>query len=150
RRDEEPFPPSRLPAFPPVTTGSSLTAFHAPHPSHRPTHLGCSCPHSAQRYTDRARAILDRLLSGAEVVEPGELPAEPELDVAGRAVAVLGQHDLRDPAFAFVFLVVILGPVDEDHDISILLDGTRVAQVGQNRLALAATLLGGAGELRQR
>jgi replicative DNA helicase len=32
-----------------TTTGSSATEFHAPHASHRPTHLGCSWPQSVQR-----------------------------------------------------------------------------------------------------
>src|SRR5690349_632236 len=116
-----------------LPTGSSLTVFHSPHASQRPTHLGCSWPHSAQRYTDRARATLGRLLSGAEVVEPGELAAEPEHDVAGGTVAMLGQHDLREAPLALVFFIVVLGAMDEDHDICVLLDRAGIAQVGQDR-----------------
>src|SRR6186997_995363 len=51
--DEPNLPRPLLPAFPLRTTaGSSATEFHAAHASHRPTHLGCSWPHSVQRYTD--------------------------------------------------------------------------------------------------
>ena len=32
-----------------AAAGSSAMLFHAPHASHRPAHLGCSWPHSAQR-----------------------------------------------------------------------------------------------------
>src|SRR5439155_22118236 len=37
---------------------SSTSEFHAPQTSHRPAHLGCSAPHSVQRYTVLALGLM--------------------------------------------------------------------------------------------
>src|SRR5690242_5675992 len=63
-----------------------------------------------------------RLLPAREVVEPGVLADEPELHIARRAVAVLGQHDLGDAPLGFVFPVVVLGTMDEDDQVGVLFD----------------------------
>ena len=55
-------------------------------------------------------------------------------------------------SFGLVVLAVVvhLGPVDEHHQVGVLLDGAGVAQVGEDRLPVAAPLLRGARQLRQR
>src|SRR3954454_13123070 len=60
RYDGSPLP-SCLPPFRPtdLPAGSSATEFHAAHASHLPTHLGCSWPHSVQRYTDLGLGMAD-------------------------------------------------------------------------------------------
>ena len=87
----------------------------------------------------------------AEVVEAGVLLVELELHVAGGSVAVLASMTSASPRLrSRPPGRSNLGPVDEDDQVGVLLDGARVAQVGEDRLALAAALLGGAGELRER
>src|SRR5687767_1191331 len=93
--------------------------------------------------------MLLRLLTIGQVIKPSPLMSETELDVSGRAISVLGQHDFRNTLLGLVFPVVVLGPVNEDDEIGILFDGTRVPQIRENRPALATALLGGAGELGQ-
>ena len=59
-----------------------------------------------------------------------------ELDIADRAVSLLGDDDLRLAANAFPILVVglvILLAVDEHHHVGILLDGARFAEVVEPR-----------------
>jgi hypothetical protein len=46
-----------------------------------------------------------------------------------------------------VLAVVVALAVDEGDDVGVLLDGAGFAEVGEDRLAVAAALLGGAGEL---
>src|SRR5439155_17998270 len=99
-------------------------------------------------------------LGGKEVFKPGDLLAEAECDIAGGAVAVLSQHDLRDAlrvrSTGFVALVptlplfardVLVLAVDEHHDVGVLLDAARFAQVAELG-NVARTNLRGTGELR--
>ena len=79
--------------------------------------------------------------TAAGVVGEGHVVAEKdEREVAGRAVALLGDDDVGD-ALALGLLVVELLAVEEDDDVGVLLDRARVAQVGQLRLAQLALAL---------
>src|SRR5262245_12155198 len=123
-------------------TGSSTREFHAPHASQRPPHFGWSAPHSVHRTTDLALGT-DGSLARSVVVEARVLLPEMQLHGAGRPVALLADDDLGDAFDALVGLgidrpVVKLLPVDEAHDVRILLDGARLAQVGQLRPAVLA------------
>src|SRR6185437_15082386 len=79
------------------------------------------------------------------------LADERDLEVAGRPVAVLGDDHLGDALVAVVGLVavVVLLPVEEHHEVGVLLDRARLAQVGEHR-PLVVTLLGRAVELGER
>src|SRR4051812_22633572 len=134
-------------------TASSISEFHVPHASHLPPHFGWSAPHSVQRNTERA--LDTRRLACRVVVEAGELLLEVQLQVAGRPVALLTDEYFGDALDALVGLgidrpVVELLSVDEQHDVGVLLDRARFAQVRELRPAMfAAALLGSAGELRK-
>src|SRR5438309_2797862 len=138
--------------------GSSLSVFHAPQASQRPAHLGCSAPHSAQRNTDLALATLRSRgrLELREVVEAGVFLLEVELQGPRRPVALLADDELREPLDAFVRLrvhrpVIQLLAVDEADHVGVLLDGARLAEVGELGTAvLAAALLRSTRQLRQR
>src|SRR5689334_12611098 len=54
-----------------------------------------------------------------EVVEPGVVTAELQLDGSGRTVAVLGHVDFSDPGFFVGF--VVLRPEQEHHHVGVLL-----------------------------
>src|ERR1051325_1343337 len=83
------------------------------------------------------------------VEELRDVVAEHELEVADRAVALLGDDDLGD-SLLFRVLVVNLVAIDEGHEIGILLDRTRLAKVGELRPVIARALLGAARQLRER
>src|SRR5436190_15823354 len=83
------------------------------------------------------------------VEELGDVVAEDELEVADGAVALLADDDLGD-ALLLGVLVVDLVTVDECHEIGILLDRSRLAEVGELRAVVAGALLGAAGELGER
>src|SRR5579884_781096 len=82
------------------------------------------------------RAVVGREL---EVVERRELAPEGELDGVRRPVALLGDDDLRDVLLVAV-LVVDLVAVDERDHVGVLLDGARLAQVGEPGLGRVAVL----------
>ena len=73
---------------------------------------------------------------------------ERQLDRAGRPVAVLGEDQLGDALRVRLLAVVVLVAVDEHHEVGVLLDRARLAEVGEHR-PLVVALLDGAGELRQ-
>src|SRR5574341_1003884 len=134
---------------------SSATVFQAPHPSHRPTHLGYSAPHSVQRYTERLEGIRGALaLALGVVVEPGVLLVEGQLDGAGGPVAVLGQMDFRHPLLRALVAVlkggVHLRPVNENHQVGVLLDGAGIPQVGEQGPPVATPLFRGPRQLGER
>src|SRR5579862_9186548 len=83
------------------------------------------------------------------VHELRELLLEAEDDFPDRAVAVLGDDDVR-LARAFRVAVVVLLAIDEHHEVAVLLDLTRFPEVGQDRFLLPAALLDRAAELRER
>src|SRR5207237_10207318 len=139
-------------------TASSTSAFHAPQASHLPPHLGWSAPHSVQRNTewllDTTR--LEWCIARRVVVEARVLLLEVQLHGAGRAVALFADDHLRESLDALVCLgieraVVKLLSIDEADDIGVLLDGSRLPEVGELRPAVfPAPLLGCARELRDR
>src|SRR6266571_2293109 len=147
-----------LPAFPPYRPAASSTRlFHAPQASQRPDHFGCSAPHSVQRNTERPLGIRALgHLAGRVVVEAGVFLFEVQLDRPGGTVALLADDHLGLPLDAVAGLgvagaVVELLPVDEAHDVRVLLDGARLAQVGELGAAvLAAALLRRPRQLRDR
>src|SRR5437762_3411049 len=130
-------------------TASSTKEFHAPQLSHFPPHLGWSAPHSVQRNTDlpldtrRPRCLTRRV-----VVEARVFLLEMKLQVAGRPLALLADEHFGDSLDDLVGLridrpVVKLLPVNEQHNVGVLLDRAGLAQVRELRPAvLAAALLG--------
>ena len=68
------------------------------------------------------------------------------LTVPVGAVAVLGDDDLGDAGL--VVGVVVLGPVEQEDHVGVLLDGARLAEVGHPRAAVLA-VLDGPVELRE-
>jgi hypothetical protein len=78
----------------------------------------------------------------------GVLLLEGQGDVADRAVAVLGDDDVR-LALALGLLVVVLVAVDEGDEVGVLLDRAGLAQVGEHG-ALVGARLDAAVELRER
>src|SRR6516165_7943261 len=94
---------------------------------------------------DTARLLL-RPRRG-EVLEARVLLDERHVDVADRPGAVLEEQHLGDALLLGVGLVVLLAV--EGHDgVGVLLDGARLAEVGEHGLAVLAAL-GGAVELGQ-
>src|SRR5215469_12126611 len=82
-----------------------------------------------------------------QVVEPGVVAAEFELDGSGRAIAVLGDDDLGDAGL--LVTLVVLGPVQKHDHVRVLLDAARFAKVAQDR-SFVRPLLRRAAQLRQR
>src|SRR5437867_5820584 len=134
-------------------TGSSTRLFHAPQLSQRPPHFGWSAPHSVQRNTDLPLDT-DRSLARRVVVEARVFLFEVQLHRPRRAIALLADDHFGEALDALVRLgvdrpVVELLPVDEADDIGVLLDGARLAEVGELRAAmLPAALLRRPGQLR--
>src|SRR6266581_6347317 len=136
-------------------TASSTSEFHAPQLSQRPPHFGWSAPHSVQRNTDLPLDT-DRSLARRVVVEAGVFFFEVQLHRPRRAIALLPDDHFGEALDALVGLgvdrpVVELLPVDEADHVGVLLDGARLAEVGELRAAmLPAALLGRPGQLGDR
>ena len=75
-----------------------------------------------------------------------EFTKEREFHDACGAVALFG-NDQFGEAGVFIRRLVKLFAVDEHHDIRILLNRTRLTQVGKLRLVVTLALLGGAAQL---
>ena len=139
--------PGRPRTVPPAGSGAPPPLDRAGRDSGRPsrrsiaTGRGCS-----GELRTGSPAVVDRLGDGGEVLEPGEVLEEGQLDGAGRAVAVLGDDQLGDARL--VVGVVVLGPVEQEDDVGVLLDGTRLAEVGHPGAAVLA-VLDGPVELRE-
>ena len=106
-----------------------------------------------ERYLDaaaRQRARLARPRPPVHLGEEGVGPEEDQVDGGERALALLGDDelDLLGVARRSGLLVLLLLPVEEHHDVGVLLDGARLAQVGEHG-GLALALLHAAVELRQ-
>src|SRR6266487_6852528 len=73
-----------------------------------------------------------------QVVEPGVVAAELELDHAGRAVPVLGHYHLGDarPLLRFV----VFWPIKKHYNVTVLFYGTRFSQVNEDRALVGALL----------
>src|SRR5437868_3049995 len=80
-----------------------------------------------------------------QVVEAGVIAPELELDRPGGAVAVLGDVDFGDSGLLVRF--VVLGPKKEHDNVGVLLDGSALAKVAQDRSFVRA-LLWRAAQLR--
>src|SRR5260221_2222565 len=108
-----------------VSVSSSSTN---PEPSHRSNGQGPSRRRSGTTLTSRPPAPHPPSLREpvARVIhEPRVLALEREHDVTDRAVAVLGDDDVR-LARPLGLLVVVLLAVDEHHEVGVLLDLARV------------------------
>src|SRR5262249_52595139 len=81
-----------------------------------------------------------RASAGGQVVEAGARGGEAREHLAGGAVALLGDDQLGDALRVGGLRVVVLVAVDEDDHVGVLLDGARLAQIGE----LGALVLGGA------
>ena len=103
--------------------------------------------HEARPVADPEGAVAHA--SSGPVHEPHELVLEHERHLAQRAVAVLGdqQVGLAGPLAGLGVVVVVA--VDEDHEVGVLLDLARLAQVAEQR-PLVGPRLDAARELRQR
>src|SRR5215472_9413298 len=74
---------------------------------------------------------------------------ECQLDDAGWAVALLGNDDFSEAFEVGIVFLVNLFAEDERHEVSILLDRTRLAQIGELRAMVAAAAFGCAAQLRE-
>src|SRR5206468_10522861 len=92
----------------------------------------------------RERASAGPLL---QLFEPRVLAQERHVEIAGGAVALLGDDQRGDTAVLFGRLVDLLA-VQEQDDVRVLLDGARLAQIRELRPTTLAALLGGARQLR--
>src|SRR5581483_6096076 len=95
------------------------------------------------------------LVTNGFAFERGVALSEEQIDRPDRTVALLPDDDLGLSLERIAVLVlrpfVDLGAVDEQHEIRVLLDGARLAQVRELRpLALRAALLRRTRQLRQR
>src|SRR6185437_7364594 len=101
----------------------------------------------ASEFSSEFRPGSDRL---GDIADPGlespDVPVESQVDRASGAVAVLGHDELG--IAGLVIGVVIVGPVEHEYDVGILLDRSRLAQIRQPGPAVLAFLAGPA-ELRQ-
>src|SRR5256885_8019162 len=101
-----------------------------------------------QRYGRCPRGFLgergDGLLADHAVESGGRL-AELQGNLADGSIAVLGDLGLDELHLALGVLLAV--PIQEDHDVRVLLDGTRLAKVGEPRFS-RASLLHAAGQLR--
>src|SRR3990172_7884337 len=94
-------------------------------------------------------AVSDGLVvAPLEVLETSVLLDEGHFDGPGGPVSLLSDDELRDPPVVGSGVVLFLA-IDEDHDVRVLLERTRLPQIRELRLVPAAGL-GGAGELRER
>src|SRR5207245_6956569 len=82
------------------------------------------------------RPLLRRELA---VLEPGEFGEERQLDGVHWPVPLLGDDDLGDALLVAILDVDFLA-IDEGDDVRVLLDRTRLAQVGEARLRRIAAL----------
>src|SRR6195952_5744340 len=89
-----------------------------------------------------------RLRSVSHVDEARVVALEADGDVAGGAVAVLGPDDVGLAGAGGLLLVDVLA-VQQHHDVGVLLDRARLAQVAHHR-ALVGALLGTTVELGER
>ena len=98
---------------------------------------------SRQGWRAFARPLLDRLLVARPVRELGVVLQEDQADRPDRPVAVLGEDQLRPTGILGVLLVVVLVAVEEADEVRVLLDCSRLAEVGEDG-PLVGPLLGGA------
>src|SRR5207247_4630460 len=93
------------------------------------------------RSGSRGAAVAEGGLDG-EVLEAHELLEEGQRDLAGGAVALLGDVDLDD-AFVlagFAVAAVQLGAVDAQYGIRVMLEAAGLAKIGETRLAVLPVL----------
>src|SRR5215467_8561367 len=89
----------------------------------------------------RAAFVASLRRAGGEVLEAGELAEERQADDACRSVALLADDQLRDSlrvARRRVLVGVLILAVDEDHDVGVLLEGARFAEVRELRAMIGA------------
>src|SRR6185503_6051581 len=75
-----------------------------------------------------------------QIIEFRVLTQERHVDLAGRARALLADDDLGAPLGIELVRVVHLVAVDEQHQVGVLLDTARFAQVRQARALFVAAL----------
>src|SRR6185436_16138756 len=89
-----------------------------------------------RRYIDGGYMLPARSSSRGEVLEPGELADERELDRAGGTVALFADDQLGHAlgiGRRLILVGVLILAIDEQHHIGVLLEGARFAQVRQLR-----------------
>src|SRR5262245_19585801 len=96
------------------------------------------------------RAGLEGLrLASGQSLERCVLGNERDLHLARGSVALLSDDDVGHAISVLGLQTVALGPVEEQDDVGVLLEGARFPEVGELRL-LALARLDGPGELRER
>src|SRR4051794_24658147 len=86
---------------------------------------------AAERWPFAGR-LLQRALLAGDVRELRIALQERELELARRAVSVLGDDDLRN-ALALGIRVVVLVAVDEHHQVGVLFDLAALPEVREDR-----------------
>ena len=85
--------------------------------------------------------------------EAGLVLQEAQIDIRDRTVTVLGDDDLGHTRRRHTVLVlidtVIFGTMDESHDVGVLLDGSRFAQVRKLGAFRTAAQLRSTAQLRE-
>src|SRR6185295_607790 len=84
-----------------------------------------------------------------EAAERGFVSIEIELDVPGRAIAVLADQDFGDVWFSRVFASINFIAINEHHYICVLFDGPGFAQIRELGAAVSTAVLDSAGQLGQ-
>src|SRR5262252_10571533 len=133
-----PVPPPRRPSTRWLWTIASSRTTARQRPSGRtvPANPLPSKRRNASRFRplDSLEGILGR--RSRRVVGEGHVVGqEHKRELAGRAVPLLGDEDVGD-ALPLGIPIVELLAVQEDDDVGVLLDGARIAQIGELRLPL--------------
>ncbi len=81
------------------------------------------------------------------VLKLGEVMQKYQIYFSDGPVALLGDDQLRHPAQIFAVPLVHLFAEDESHQVGILLDRARFAQIAQLRPVIALARLGRAAQL---
>src|SRR3954453_19862033 len=122
---------------------------YAPSPGTSRRDTSTTSPTAQSRRSSPRRARAEPSRARRQVGELGVALLERELLDAGGAAAVLREEQLGDAGGVGLFRVVVLVAVDEHHQVGVLLDRARLAQVGEDR-PLVMALLDGARQLGQR
>src|SRR6516164_5292808 len=94
--------------------------------------------------------LLDVSVIFRAVFEAGTRMQKRQLDQSGGAVTLLGDDDFGEAFEVGIIFLVDLFAEDEGDDVGVLLDGARLAQIGELRSMVSTTAFGSAAELRER
>src|SRR6266851_4236750 len=92
----------------------------------------------------RYNLVTFRISTLLQILKPRVIRKISKVNAPGRTVSLLRDDDLGLALQVLVLAVVVLLAMDEADHVRILLDRARLAQVAQQWLLIAATLLAGA------